>query len=118
VNHAPRDARVWNTLGVAHYRTGDWQAAIAALDKSMALGRGGDSIDWFFLAMAHWRLGNKDEARQRYVRAVQWMEKNAPGNEELIRFRAEAAELLGVNEKKQQVLSTAPATAKSRTPTK
>jgi hypothetical protein len=31
---------------------------------------------------------------------VQWMDTNAPQNEELRRFRAEAAELLGVKKKK------------------
>jgi hypothetical protein len=45
------------------------------------------------MAMAHGRLDQKDEARRWYDRAVQWMEKNAPQNVELLRFRAEAAEL-------------------------
>ena len=56
--------------------------------------------DWFFLAMAHWQLSEKDKAREFYDRAVQWMDKNQPTNEELLRFRAEAAEQLGVKEKK------------------
>jgi hypothetical protein len=30
---------------------------------------------------------------------VQWMDKNQPRNEELARFRAEAAELLGMKAK-------------------
>jgi hypothetical protein len=50
--------------------------------------------------MAHWHLGDKDEARKCYNQGVQWMEKNQPENEELRRFRAEAAELLGVEKKK------------------
>ena len=48
--------------------------------------------------MANWQLGEKDKARAWYDRAVQWMDKNEPKNEELRRFRTEAAELLGVNE--------------------
>jgi tetratricopeptide (TPR) repeat protein len=110
----PKNGAYLNTLGVACYRTGDWNGAITALEKSMELGQGGDSSDWFFLAMAHWHLGEKDAARESYDRAVTWMEKHAPRNEELIGFRAEAAELLGVNEKKQPGSSTAPATATSR----
>ena len=90
----------WNTLGVARYRAGDWKAAIEALTKSMELGNGGDSTDWFFLAMAHWQLGDKTQARSWYDKAVPWMEKNQPKNEELIRFRDEAGALLGVNSKK------------------
>jgi len=56
----------------------------------MKLRNGGDSTEWFFLAMAHWQMGNKEEARKRYDQAVQWMDKNQPTNEELRRFRAEA----------------------------
>jgi superkiller protein 3 len=67
-----------NTLGVAQHRAGDWKAAIAALEKSMALIKGGNSNDWFFLATAHWQLGDKDKARAWFDRAVQWMDKNQP----------------------------------------
>ncbi len=91
----------WNTLGVAHYRAGDWNAAIAALQKSMELGKGGDSFDWFFLAMAYEKLGDTQKARQWYERATVWMEKNQAKNEELGRFKAEAAELLGVEGRKK-----------------
>jgi tetratricopeptide (TPR) repeat protein len=54
----------WRTLGVAQYRAGDWKAALEALKKSMDLREGGDGVDWFFLAMAHWQLGQKEAARQ------------------------------------------------------
>jgi serine/threonine protein kinase/Flp pilus assembly protein TadD len=89
-----------NTLGAAYYRTSDWNAAIASLEKSMELSKGGNSFDWFFLGMAHWQLGEKDKAREWYDRAAEWMDKNQPTNEELLRFRAEAAELLAVENKK------------------
>jgi tetratricopeptide (TPR) repeat protein len=96
----PKEGTYWNTLGVAHYRAGDWKASLAALQKSMRLSEGGDANDWLFLAMAHWQLGEKGHARQWYDRAVQWMDKNQPKDEERCRFRAEAAKLLGVNDKK------------------
>jgi len=89
-----------NTLGVAHYRAGNWEAAVEALNQSVELRKGGDACDWFFLAMAHWKLGNKEKARTRHDQAVQWMDKNKPQDEELRRFRAEAAALLEVKEKK------------------
>jgi tetratricopeptide (TPR) repeat protein len=100
VERNPYGGGYHNTLGAAHYRAGDWNAAIAALEKSMALGKGGNSNDWFFLAMAHWQLGEKDKAREWYDRAVAWMDKNQPENEELRRFRAEAAQLMNLEEKK------------------
>jgi Flp pilus assembly protein TadD/serine/threonine protein kinase len=96
---SPSSRNYWNTLGAAHYRGGDWKAAALALKKSMELRNGGNSEDWFFLAMAHWKLGEKDLARQWYDKAVQWMDKNDPKNDELCRFRSEAAELLGVEKK-------------------
>src|SRR5262249_22044497 len=45
---------IWNTLGVAEYRMGNWRAAIASLKKSRELPEGDASIDKLFLAMAHW----------------------------------------------------------------
>jgi hypothetical protein len=60
----------------------------------MALRAGGDSFDWFFLALAHGRLGGRDEARTWLDRAVQWMERHKPNDDELGRFRAEAEAML------------------------
>jgi superkiller protein 3 len=95
----PAEGTFWNTLGVAHYRTQDWRAAIVALTKSVELRNGGDCFDWFFLAMAHWQLNEKDEAQKWYAQAVEWMEKDRRRNEELQRFREEAAALLEVSQK-------------------
>jgi uncharacterized protein HemY len=95
----PSEGIFWNTLGAAHYRAGDWKAAVTALEKSMELRKGGDAGDWFFLAMAHWQLGDKEQARQWYDKAVPWMDKNKPQDEELRRFRAEAAALLKIEDK-------------------
>jgi tetratricopeptide (TPR) repeat protein len=97
----PREGTFWNTLGVAYYRAGDWKAAVAAFDKSMELRAGGDAFDWLFLAMAHAKLGNWDEARKRYDQVLEWLEKNGPmlaknpqRADELRRFRAEAKKLI------------------------
>jgi tetratricopeptide (TPR) repeat protein len=98
VELAPKNGNCWNSLGVAHYRAGSWDDAIAALEKSMQLRKEGDANDWFFLAMARWQLGDKEKARKWYDQAVQWTQKNQPQDEELRRFRAEAAELLGIKD--------------------
>jgi tetratricopeptide (TPR) repeat protein len=100
VELAPKSGDYRTILGMAHYRAGEWKAAITALEKSMEMRRGGNSFDWFFLAMAHWQLGEKDKARKWYVLAVQLMEKNESKNEDLRRFRVEASELMGLKEKK------------------
>jgi tetratricopeptide (TPR) repeat protein/tRNA A-37 threonylcarbamoyl transferase component Bud32 len=90
----PSSASFWNTLGVAHYRNGSDQEAIAALEKAMRLRGGGQSFDWFFLAMAHGRLGNRDKAHQWLDQANQWMTKVMPQQRDLRRFRTEAEALL------------------------
>ena len=87
----------WNVLGVAHYSAGHWKEAIGALEESMQVRPSGDSHDWFFLAMAYWQLGDKEQARKWSDKAIEWMDKNLSGKPELIRYRAEAAELLGVD---------------------
>jgi serine/threonine protein kinase len=97
VKQAPDKGDYWNTLGTAQYRAGDWKGAVGTLTRSMKLREGGDGADWFFLAMANWRLGQKEEARSWYDRAVQWVAKQHPEDEELRCFRAEAAELLGID---------------------
>jgi tetratricopeptide (TPR) repeat protein len=90
----------WTTLGAAHYRAGQRQDAVSALERAMELRDGGDSYDWFFLAMARWQLGDTDKGREWYDKAVEWMDKNQPNNEELRRLRGEAAELLELKDKK------------------
>ena len=102
VELAPHEGTYWNSLGVAQYRAGNLEAARAALEKSMELRNGGDGLDWFFLAMTHWELGEKVEASKRYGQAVTWLEKNQPNNGELRRFRAEAQELMGVTAKPRE----------------
>jgi tetratricopeptide (TPR) repeat protein len=92
----------WHTLGVAHYRMGDWKKALECIEKSRDLehkqGSPG-SFDRFFEAMACWHLGDRDKARRYYDEGVQWMEKHSPEHADLRRFRSEAAELLQIQEK-------------------
>src|SRR5262249_53932058 len=89
----------WNTLGVARYRAGQLEQAIQALDRSRQLRREDDSYNTFFLAMAHRRLGHKAEAARWYSQGVDWMKRWPPEEvPELVAFRAEAAEVLGVRE--------------------
>ena len=99
VELVPENGIFWTTLGVAQYRAGSQRDAIAALEKSMQLRNGGDAKAWFFLAMAHWQLGDKVQARKWYDQAARWTDKHQPQDEELSRFRSEAGELLEVGTK-------------------
>ncbi len=101
----PESPRYWNTLGVALYRAGDWDAAIAALERSKQLGPAGNPSGWFFLAMACRQKAEEEKARSWYDKAVQWMDKNLRWmdktrlqDDELRRFRDEAEALLGVTD--------------------
>jgi len=96
VELVPLEGNFWNTLGVAQYRAGDYKSAIEALNKAAELRAGGDAFDCFILAMAHWQLGDKNQAATWYGKAVNRIDKNQPNDEELRRLRAEASELLGV----------------------
>ena len=98
VELAPTNHEAWNTLGVARYRCGEWQLAIEALTKAEELKPGTYfAHNAFFLAMAHWKLDEKDAARSSLEQAVQWMSTSnlVPSvREELEQFRVEAEELL------------------------
>jgi len=97
VEREPKNVGCQWVLGVARYRTGDWPGAIEALTKSEELAPDQYvSSNGFFLAMAHWQLGHRDEARAWYDKAVAWMVKNAPEDEVI--YRDEAAAVLGRTE--------------------
>jgi hypothetical protein len=85
-----------NTLGVVYYRLDRWPEAVGMFHQAIKAKQGeATAFDTFFLAMCHHRLGEAEDARREYARAVAWTELTAPDDEELIRFRAEAEELLG-----------------------
>ena len=97
VKLAPDEGTYWNTLGAAYFRISDWERANHAMHKSMELREGhGDAFDWFFLAMIDARLGQKEQARQWYDRAVAWFHDGQENDRELYRFQVEAAEILGL----------------------
>jgi serine/threonine protein kinase len=97
---APDRDAPWHTLGVAYYRARKWGQSIAALQRSAELKpRGGDSFDWFFLAMAYWQTGDRESARTWYTRAVEWMELNRSAERTTLKqFRDEAEALIKPNQ--------------------
>jgi tetratricopeptide (TPR) repeat protein len=94
---APMIGVWWTTLGVALHRNGEWKEAITALEKAIGLDRDHElqkTVNYFFLAMCHWRLNHKDEARKWHARALKGIEQFKSPSDELRRFRDEAAALL------------------------
>jgi WD40 repeat protein len=65
-----------NTLGAAHYRAGQLDRAVDRLQEAIqAQGKGGTAWDWLFLAMAHQRRGNAEEARKLLEKAARWIDE-------------------------------------------
>ncbi|GIW95187.1 MAG: hypothetical protein KatS3mg110_3228 [Pirellulaceae bacterium] len=95
---SPRNATYRDTLGIARYRAGDWKGAVADLEKANDLRKPDETRNAssaFFLAMAHWQLGEKDKARAWFDKASGLMEKGRREDSELERLRDEAVGLFG-----------------------
>jgi tetratricopeptide (TPR) repeat protein len=99
----PDSANNWNNLGVCQYRVGDWQAAVESLEKADAMIEGGDRGHRMFFAMAHWRLGDREKARELYAQGAIWIAAHRKN----YHFRAEAEELMGIGEEDRQRLVAA-----------
>jgi tetratricopeptide (TPR) repeat protein len=71
-----------NTPGAVHYRAGRFEEAIERLTETDRLlkdpqegMRTSPAYAWFLLAMAHYRLGQEDEAKAWLDKAIRWTEK-------------------------------------------
>jgi tetratricopeptide (TPR) repeat protein len=86
------------TLGCAQFRAGDFQSAVANLDRATGLQEWQfPADDQFFRAMAHWQVGNIEVARRAYDDAVRGLQWPYYGNDAYLHMlREEAAALLGV----------------------
>jgi len=100
--------------GWAYAKKGEYDKAIADCNEAVRLLQAGATAHLeepreirsvleaevaMVLAEVHWRLGHKDLARRWFDKAVVWMDKNKAEAERHRRFRAEAAKLLGIDEK-------------------
>jgi WD40 repeat protein/tetratricopeptide (TPR) repeat protein len=77
----PNEATARHTLGAAHYRAGQFDAAVRRCCESLEIKPAwqGNVLNFLVLAMAHQRLGRSDEARQWLEKAVRWREGLPPG---------------------------------------
>ncbi|MBX3418001.1 MAG: tetratricopeptide repeat protein [Pirellulaceae bacterium] len=86
-----------NTLGVAEYRLGNWQAAIEASGRSVELSPDEEGypcphpVDLAVIAMSHFELGNHGEAGDFVAQLVEAMKHEMFSNdEECLSFAKEA----------------------------
>jgi uncharacterized protein HemY len=94
VEQAPDSGRYWFILGAALVRAGDLTGAVEALEKACKRKNGGDGFDWFFLAMAHHKLGDRARARAFFEKGDAWLKQSLPNDETLQDLRDEAQALL------------------------
>jgi tetratricopeptide (TPR) repeat protein len=106
INLDPKFADAWCSRGQAYLKLGQPAKAVADCSTAIELRKGGDAFDWLYLAMAHRKLGNHDQARNAYDQAVQWLKKNQEAlakdqtrAEELRRLRSEAETVLELKKK-------------------
>ena len=94
----PEKASLWLLLAQCHFRLGNWKACIDAVQTSAQTGGNGklNPNEKFVMAMAHWRLGERDAGLALFNEAAAEMDKVDPRDEKSVRSRAQAAALLGV----------------------
>jgi tetratricopeptide (TPR) repeat protein len=94
VAKSPKEHWDVNLLGAALYRAGRFDEAVKRLTEATALNadpyRTNMLYTWFFLAMAHHRLGHADEARR-------WLEKAAHATEEALKPPAGTSDKSSMN---------------------
>jgi tetratricopeptide (TPR) repeat protein len=98
VELAPREGEAWGTLGAAHYRAGAWKESLKALEEAAKRRKAAEGQDMLYLALAHWRLDDRKEARRWYDKALKWLEKNKTTAAGLLPLQREAAALLDSEE--------------------
>ena len=91
----PKNALIWNTLGVVRHFAGDHTGAIEALLRELELEAPPDASTYFTLAMSEHALGNSAAASKWYTRGISWMAANPDGDEATQWFRIEAQRVLG-----------------------
>lgn len=110
VERMPYNGLFWYTLGICQYRAEKYGVAQQSLEWALELRdrpyspleeprlrADFDRYAGFFLAMTQWQLGQKQKARETFDVAAAWMREHAPNDAQLARFRAEAAELIGLD---------------------
>jgi len=103
---APDSAECLNTLGMANFRSGRWEAALVSFEKAIIV-RSKTSLEpdcyyLFQLAMVHQKLGHPQGAQLWFRRACDIMDLHYPNEYQISRIRTEAAALLGVKVNKDR----------------
>jgi predicted Zn-dependent protease len=91
----PDNKFYWRTLGTVQFRMREWAGARESLRRADELRPTESGITDCVQAMVAWQLGDREAARSLLDDANAWSDLNRPGDDELQRFREEAASLIG-----------------------
>ena len=95
VKYAGEDAQSWTALGAALHRAERWEEAVSALKTAEGLPNA-PPAGKVIRSMAMWQLGNQEEARQLYDRAMEAVPSDSEDRDSLSVLIAEATTLMGV----------------------
>jgi tetratricopeptide (TPR) repeat protein len=95
VKMAPNKADLVEILGLAQVRNGQWEQAVATLNKCIAMRNDSDPEDFFVLALAYEGRGDKAAAEQNLTRGETQAGKRAGVSMDTRFLAAEAASALG-----------------------
>ncbi|MCI0460579.1 MAG: serine/threonine-protein kinase, partial [Gemmataceae bacterium] len=95
VTLAPTDPKGWNTLALAHYRAGNWNACVAACVQAGQLHPDNVADHYFLLPMAYWQLGDQEQARRHYQQGLERLAKMSYATRPSP-FQLEAGAMLGL----------------------
>jgi serine/threonine protein kinase len=88
--------QAWRSLGIARYRAGQLQGSTEAIEEAMTIMLDGNPLSsGFYLAMAHWQLGNQAVANQWYAKSSRWIAEKHAECDDCRRLRDEAKKLIG-----------------------
>lgn len=91
-----------STLGIARYRSGDWQQAVESMAKSREMGLEVEPLDDLYYAMALWQVGRNQESVDLYESVVTLASANDPEanerDEPLIALLKETQHLLELDQ--------------------
>ena len=99
----PDNVEYLNTLGIAHYRVGEYQKCLNTLERCNKVRNQSMPEDLAFLAMAQHQLGQKERAQATFLRLCEAMKQPR---------WAEDAEAQGFLREAEELLKTKPANGK------
>ena len=86
----PNDSMAWFIRGAAHYRAGQPQESIIALEKSRTLGKENEAAVWFYLALCFRETGENAQARHALGQGEQAFARLVRPEREINTLREEA----------------------------